>query len=239
MNFIQEYVSITLFISSTFFVIYSWHYLYWALCKLDALVIYIPLYKCLLEGGKLSLKNVWEFMYMDYLWFLYKLSADVGVSGWLESQMHGMNDPRLRFSYLLDRRQAGSHTHARHGTRKWNPMSCLFTAQLTNQLHIAESSWNANSCSPSQEIPFILWIPKFCYHGHLSLSWARIVQSTSSHPTSLRSILIVSSQPQPISSKWSLSFQFPLKKPHMHSFSPPHVLHDQPISFSLILSPTC
>lgn len=99
-------------------------------------------------------------------------------------------------------------------------MSCLFTAQLTNLLHTAESSWGASSSSPSQDIPFILWIPKFCYHDHLTLSWARIVQSTSSHPTFLRSILIVSSKPQPTSSKWSLSFQFPLKKTHMHSFSP-------------------
>jgi len=34
---------------------------------------------------------------------------------------HEVNDPRLRFSYLLDSRLAGSHTYARHGARRQIP----------------------------------------------------------------------------------------------------------------------
>ena len=59
--------------------------------------------------------------------------------------------------------------------------------------HYMEQSpfWEANRFSASQEIPCILWNPKF--HCHLSLSWIRSIQSMPPHPTSWRSILILSS----------------------------------------------
>ena len=57
-------------------------------------------------------------------------------------------------------------------------------------------SWEADRFSPSQEIPHILRNPKVHYSIHkcLSLSWASPIQSISPHPTSWRSILILSSR---------------------------------------------
>ena len=58
-------------------------------------------------------------------------------------------------------------------------------------------SWEANRFSASQEIPRIYgtrrFITAFTSARHLSISSARSVQSWSPHPTSLRSILILSS----------------------------------------------
>jgi len=56
--------------------------------------------------------------------------------------------------------------------------------------------WKANLFSASQEIPHTVWNPQvhfaFTCASHLSLSWARTIQSMLSHPTSWRSILILS-----------------------------------------------
>ena len=58
-------------------------------------------------------------------------------------------------------------------------------------------SWEANRFSASQEIPHILWNPKvhtvYTSARHLSLSWARSIQSIPPYPTSWRSILMLSS----------------------------------------------
>jgi hypothetical protein len=58
-------------------------------------------------------------------------------------------------------------------------------------------SWEANLFAASQEIPHILWnrrfITTFTSTRHLSLSWASSIQSTPSHLTSCRYILILSS----------------------------------------------
>ena len=58
-------------------------------------------------------------------------------------------------------------------------------------------SWEANRSSASHKIPGILWawsfFTAFKRACHLSLFWARSIQSMPSHTTSLRSILIVSS----------------------------------------------
>jgi hypothetical protein len=54
-------------------------------------------------------------------------------------------------------------------------------------------SWEATSCSATQEFPNILLNQKVYYHIHKSHAWAKSIQSTPPHPISLRSILILSS----------------------------------------------
>ena len=57
-------------------------------------------------------------------------------------------------------------------------------------------SWKANRFAASQEIPPLLWNPKFhhrIHKCHLSLSWATSIRSMPPYPTSWRSILILSS----------------------------------------------
>jgi len=58
-------------------------------------------------------------------------------------------------------------------------------------------SWEANRLTASQEIPRILWtrrfITAFTSARHLSLSWASSIHFIPSHPSSWRSILILSS----------------------------------------------
>jgi hypothetical protein len=57
-------------------------------------------------------------------------------------------------------------------------------------------SWEANRFSASQEIPAFyrtrMFITAFTGARHLSLSWTSSIQSTPPHPTSWRSILILS-----------------------------------------------
>jgi hypothetical protein len=72
----------------------------------------------------------------------------------------------------------------------------LLTYLLTHFME-QRPSWEANLFLASQEIPHILWTRRFitaCTSTcHLSLPWARSIQSMPPHPTSWRSILIVSS----------------------------------------------
>ena len=49
--------------------------------------------------------------------------------------------------------------------------------------------------------------------SHLSLSWASPIQSTYPHPTSSRSVLILSNPSTARSHKWSLSLRFPHQAP--------------------------
>ena len=71
---------------------------------------------------------------------------------------------------------------------------------------------------------------------HVSLSWASPIQSTCQHPTSWRSILILSTHPRLGLPSVLLPSGFPTKtlyKPSPHLYAP----HAQPISFFSILSP--
>jgi len=57
------------------------------------------------------------------------------------------------------------------------------------------SSWERDSRSAGQEIPHLLWNPKFEYvfkiARHWTISWARLIQYVPSHSGSLDSHLIL------------------------------------------------
>jgi len=71
---------------------------------------------------------------------------------------------------------------------------------------------------------------------HLSLSWVSPIQSIYSHPTSWRSILILSTHLRLGLPSSLFTSGFPTKT--LYTLSPhPYALHAQPISFFSILSP--
>ena len=98
-------------------------------------------------------------------------------------------------------------------------------------------SWEANRFSASQKFPSFygtrMFITAFTSVRHLSLSWASSIQSIPPHPTSCRSISILSSHLHvglPI-------YFFPSGLPTKNSvYTSPLMLHAPPISFFSILN---
>ena len=80
------------------------------------------------------------------------------------------------------------------------------------------------------------FITAFTSVRHLSLTWARTIKSTYPHPTSWRSILILSTHLCLGLPSGLFPSGFPTKT--LYAPSPhPYALHAQPISFFSILSP--
>ena len=118
-------------------------------------------------------------------------------------------------------------------------LSYLLTYLLTYS--VEHSPLEADRFSSSQEFPafygtrrFIAIFTSACF---LPLFWARSIQSLHPHPTSRRSILILSCHLTPGFSKWSLSLRFPHQNPVYISSLSPYVLRAPPISLFSILSP--
>jgi hypothetical protein len=109
-------------------------------------------------------------------------------------------------------------------TLKWTVQLSAFIILTYLLVHSMEQipPWEANRFATSQEIARIYgtwrFITAFTSGRHLSLSWARSVQSV---PTSWISFLILSTQLTPWSSKWPLSLRFPHKNP-VYASTLPH-----------------
>ena len=80
------------------------------------------------------------------------------------------------------------------------------------------------------------FITAFTSTRHLSLSWASSIQSISPHPTSWRSILILSSHLH-LGLPSGYFPQVSPPKPCIHLSTPPYAPHAPPISFFSILPP--
>ena len=111
-------------------------------------------------------------------------------------------------------------------TRKQSPfrIEIIFTHLLPYSMEHSPS-WEANRFSASQEIPRILWNPKFHYHIHNYPPPIPILSQlnpdhdpTSHFPKIHLNIILPSTPPSP---KWSLSLRLPLPNPCTRSSLPP------------------
>ena len=123
-------------------------------------------------------------------------------------------------------------------TNKHTYIYYLLTYLLTYSSE-QSASWEANRFEASQEIPRIVCNPKvitaFTSARHLSLSWASLIQSILSHPTSWTSILILSSNLR-LSLRSGL-FPSGLPTKTLYTPLPPYALRAPPIWFFSILQP--
>jgi hypothetical protein len=102
-------------------------------------------------------------------------------------------------------------------------LSFLLTYSMQKNL-----SWEANRFSASQEIPLILWNPKFHYHNYkfplplLILSQFDSVHTPTSHFLMIHLNIILSSTPGSL--RWSPFFRFPHQNP-VYAFPLPHTCY--------------
>ena len=103
-------------------------------------------------------------------------------------------------------------------------LTYLFTYLLTYSIMEHSPSWEANRFSASQEIPRILWKPKFCHPIHKYqppvpiLSQLYPVHTPTSYFLNIHLNIILPSKPG--SPKWSLFLRFPTSKPCIRLSSP-------------------
>jgi hypothetical protein len=117
----------------------------------------------------------------------------------------------------------------------WEKIRMILTYSM-----VQSPSWEANWFAASQEIPHFYGTRRFITAltsvRHLSLSWANPIQSTNPHPTSRKSILILSTHLRLGLPSGLFPSGFPTKTLYAPS-PPPYTPHALPISFFSILSP--
>ena len=125
---------------------------------------------------------------------------------------------------------------AHRGGKIISPLHCLL---ILNQLYRAVLLEKQTGSQLVTRFPAFYgtrrFITSFTTPRHLSLSWARSIQSMPPYPTSWRSFNIIL-PPTPRSSKWSLSLRFPHQSPAYTSPLPPYVPHAEHKSLSSSLS---
>jgi hypothetical protein len=122
----------------------------------------------------------------------------------------------------------------------WNTIQCILLHWILTNSTEQRPSWEANSFSASQEIPRILWNPKVHYRIYNSPPLVPILRQLNPvhaiHPTSSRSVLILSSRLRLGLPSCRLPSGLPTQILHAPSFSP-YVPHAPPISFLSIWLP--
>jgi hypothetical protein len=146
------------------------------------------------------------------------------------------SQPLYRLSYPSPRRLFSLSLNLITRWNWWRPLEIIIGGNLLAYSIEQRTSWEANRSSASQEIPRMLWNPKFHYRIHNSTTHVPIPSQTELIHASTHLSNIGFYYP-PIYA-WTFQVESFLQvcppKPCMHLSFPPYVLRPLPISVFLI-----